>query len=177
MRTGNETVRVAVQSQRRAVIWSMPVFLTLHNAEEAIAFRRYLPRAPLLPAPLSALESRLTYASLVQALVVLSIGAFALAIAVNRKLHSARLFWCLLALQAAIGLNVLTHVVSAILLWRGYSPGLITALLLNAPFTAYCFMQTRRRQWVSATALRATVPPRSCFTDRCCSLACGSPRS
>lgn len=149
---------MARESQRRAVIWLIPALLTLHNAEEAIAFRRYFRGAPILPAPLSALESRLPYASLVQALAVLSVGAFVLAIAANRNFHSPRLFWCLLALQAAIGLNVLAHVVSAIFLFRGYAPGVITALLLNAPFTVYCFMEARRRQWVSATALRATVP-------------------
>ena len=28
---------------RRALLWLIPAFLALHNAEEALAFRRYLP--------------------------------------------------------------------------------------------------------------------------------------
>jgi hypothetical protein len=143
----------------RVVVWLIPVFLTLHNAEEAIAFRRYLPRVHvLLPDPFAALESRLSYAAIVQALSVLSIGAFVLAALADRKLRSPRVVWCVLALQAAIGLNVLAHVVSAAVVFRGYGPGLVTALTINAPFTVYCFLHASRERWVSAAALRATVP-------------------
>jgi hypothetical protein len=63
-----------------------------------------------------------------------------------------------LALQAAVGLNVLAHIVGAAFVFRGYGPGLITALAVNAPFTVLCFWRASREQWVSPTALRATVP-------------------
>ena len=146
-------------SARRAVIWLIPAFLTLHNAEEAIAFRRFLPRAQaLLPAPFASLESRLSFLAILQALAVLSVGAFVLAVLANRKFHSQRLFWCLLALQAAVGLNVIAHVVSAAFVFRGYGPGLVTALVVNAPFTVYCFLRAQREQWLNPSALRATIP-------------------
>jgi hypothetical protein len=150
---------VANNARQRAVIWLIPIFLTLHNAEEAVAFRRYLPRVhALLPAPFAALESRLSYAALVQALAVLSVAAFVLAALADRKPHSQRLFWCVLALQAAVGLNVLAHIFSAAFVFRGYGPGLITALVFSAPFTAFCFLSASRERWVSPTALRATIP-------------------
>ena len=151
--------KVPSDSHRRAVIWLIPILLTLHNAEEAVAFRHYLPRAQLLlPAPFASFESRLSYAAIVQALVVLSVGAFILAAMASRNSHSRRLVWCLLALQAAVGVNVLAHIVSAALLFRGYGPGLITALAINAPFTGYCILRASRGQWVTPAALRATVP-------------------
>ena len=135
------------------------MLLTLHNAEEAIAFWRYLPRTKaLLPPPFAALESNLSYAALVQALGILSVLAFALAIIANARPRSERLLWLMLALQAAIGLNVLAHLTSAAFVFRGYGPGLITAILVNAPFTAYCFLRAKREVWVSPKALRATAP-------------------
>ena len=94
---------------------------------------------------------------MVQALAVLSVGAFVLAAMADRNRDSQRLLWYLLSLQAAIGLNVIAHVVSAVVVFRGYGPGLITALAFNAPFTAYCFRRASREQWLGLTALRATA--------------------
>ena len=63
---------------RRAVIWLIPVLLALHNAEEAVAFRNYLPRVKaLLPSPFATLEAQLSYTALVQALAILSLLAVA----------------------------------------------------------------------------------------------------
>ena len=144
---------------RRAVIWLIPILLTLHNAEEAIAFKRYLPAAQArLPLPLASLEARLPYAALLPALATLSILAFLLALAVNLRPHSRQLLWLLLALEATMGLNVVAHLVSATFVFHGYAPGLVTALLVNAPFAAYCFWRAKREQWVSPTALRGTMP-------------------
>jgi hypothetical protein len=141
------------------VIWLIPILLALHNAEEAIAFRGYEPRLPsLVPAALTSLASRLTPAAMVQALTILSLAAFALAVIADTKRDSRRLLWCLLAVQATIGLNVLSHIVIAAFVFRGYAPGLITAVIVNAPFTAYCFRRASREQWVPRTGLRATVP-------------------
>lgn len=149
-------VRIPRPPFRRVVVWLIPILLTLHNAEEAIAFRRLLPRMrAMMPA---ALESRLSYGALVQALVALSAVAFVLAIVAHMRPHSARWFWLLLALQAAIGINAVAHVITAAFLFRDYAPGVLTAVLVNAPFTGFVFARASRDQWVSAKALRATVP-------------------
>lgn len=144
---------------RRRVVWLIPILLTLHNAEEAVAFRRYAPNAQaLLPAPFASLETRLSYAALVQALASLSVLAFLLALIVDARPRSRPLLWLLLALEAAVGLNVLAHLASAALLFHGYGPGLVTALSVNAPFAVYCFTRATRERWLGPTALRATVP-------------------
>jgi len=44
--------------------------------------------------------------------------------------------------------NVLTHVVGAMLL-RGYAPGVITALLVEAPTSAFVFRRVRAAGWMS----------------------------
>ncbi len=144
---------------QRAVVWLIPILLTLHNAEEAIAFRRYLPMArALLPAPFASLDVHLSYAAMLQALATLSVLAFLLALAVSARPQSHRSLWLLLALEMAVAVNVVAHLVSAVFVFHGYAPGLATALLVNAPFAIYCFRRAEREQWVSTTALRATVP-------------------
>src|SRR5215208_5236775 len=65
---------------RRTVLWLIPVLLTVHNAEEAVAFARLRGHwPPFLPASLGPLETRLVLPVLLQALAILSVLAFSLA--------------------------------------------------------------------------------------------------
>jgi hypothetical protein len=141
------------------VLWLIPILLTTHNAEEALAFQAYLPRMrALLPTRLGNLEASLSYSAMLGALAVLSALAFLLTVAAVARPSSRRLLWALLALEAAVAVNVIAHLVSAVVVFHGYGPGLVTAVTINAPFAFYCFRRARREQWVSAAALRATVP-------------------
>lgn len=143
---------------RHAIVWLIPVLLTLHNAEEALACHAYMPRLQtLLPEPLARLASALPCSALLRALVIISALAFAIA-AIAALITSRRALWALLVLEAAVGINVVAHMVSAIVVFHGYGPGLATALLVNAPFAVYCFRRAQREQWLSGSALRATVP-------------------
>jgi hypothetical protein len=144
---------------RRTVVWLVPIFLTLHNAEEALAFRAYMPRMrTLLPEPFASLEASLSYATMLGALTVLSALAFLIAWAAAARPESHRTLWALLVLEATVGVNVIAHLLSAVIVFHGYGPGLATALMINAPFAIYCFRRARREQWLSPAALRATVP-------------------
>ena len=137
----------------------MPLFLTIHNAEEAVAFRSYLPRvATLLPSPIEAVATRITYPTMLVALAVVSALAILVALVAARHPSSPRALWVLLALEATVGLNVIAHIASALVLFRGYAPGLVTAILVNAPFAVVCFRRAARERWVSAAALWATIP-------------------
>jgi hypothetical protein len=144
---------------RRIFVWLVPVLLTLHNAEEAIAFRQFMPRLPaLLPEPFARFEARLDYSTMLVALIVLSLIAFALALLVSLAPSARWRVWLLMALQASVALNVVAHVLSAAFVFHGYAPGLITALAINAPFSAVFFRRATRERWVSPQALRALVP-------------------
>jgi hypothetical protein len=148
-----------MSESRRAVVWLVPILLTVHNAEEAIAFRSYLPRlSAILPPPFAAMEARLPYSTLLGALVVLSALAFLLAFAVDARPASRTLLWFLLALEVTMGLNGIAHLVGAAFLLRGYAPGLVTGLMINVPFAAYCFTRARRERWLTPRALWTTVP-------------------
>jgi hypothetical protein len=135
----------------------VPFFLIVHNAEEAVAFQRmWTRRGALLPEPFASLEARLSVPALLQALTILSLLACLLAAGVLLRPQWRSGWWLLLALQSAMGINVIAHVASALLVFRGYGPGLVTALVLNAPFAAYCLARARRERWVSERAWLTT---------------------
>lgn len=144
---------------RHTVIWLVPLLFTAHNAEEALTFPRYMPRLPaLLPTRFAAFASRLDYQTMLAALAVVSLLAVVLAFAANRAPESRWRMWLLLALQATVAVNVVSHVMAAVFLYRGYAPGVITAVAINAPFSVHLFRRAARERWVSSAALRALVP-------------------
>jgi hypothetical protein len=144
---------------KRTIAWLALSLFIVHNAEEALAFRSYLPRIPtLLPEPFAKIATTLSYPVMLVALTIVSIFALSIALATTVWPQSLRALWALLTLEAVLALNVIAHVLTAAVVFHGYSPGLATALLLNAPFATYCFWRAHREQWVSATALRVTVP-------------------
>lgn len=144
---------------RRTAIWLVPLVLAVHNAEEAVAFRRFLPRlASSLPAPLRTIEQRLSFGSMLTVLVLVTLVAVAVALWSTLRPRSRIALWAVFAVVATIALNVGSHVVSAIAIVRGYAPGLVTAVLVNAPFAAYLFRRAAREQWLSRRALLWTIP-------------------
>jgi hypothetical protein len=140
-------------------VWLVPILLTLHNAEEALAFPAYMRRMrTLLPEPFASLEASLSYSTILGALTVLSALAFLIALFAAARPKSQGTLWALLVLEAAVGVNVIVHLLSAVIVFHGYGPGLATALMINAPFAIYCFRRAQREQWLSPAALRATIP-------------------
>ncbi|MFL5463555.1 MAG: HXXEE domain-containing protein [Gemmatimonadaceae bacterium] len=136
---------------RRTVIWLIPILLAIHNAEEAVAFTR-MQRHLVLPEPFATLESRLSYPVLLQVLATLSIVGFMLAAFVALRPQARGALWLLLALEAAVAINAVAHIASAIVIFHGYAPGLLTAVLLNVPFAVYALGRAKREAWVSARA-------------------------
>ncbi|MEA2707291.1 MAG: hypothetical protein QOH22_2079 [Gemmatimonadaceae bacterium] len=144
---------------RRTVVWLVPVLLTFHNAEEAFAFRSYMPRmGALLPEPFATFEASLSYSTMLAALTVLSVLAFLVAVGVSARPQSRGMLWVLLVLEAAVAVNVIAHLIGAVAIFHGYGPGLATAVFINAPFAIYAFRRARREQWLSVSALRSTLP-------------------
>lgn len=149
----------ASDSSRRAIAWIALALVVLHNAEEAFAFHAFLPRLPaLLPAPLAKIAAALTFPSMLFALAVFTVLAALVALAVIVRPRSPGALWTLLVLEALMGINALVHASSAVFVLGGYAPGLVTAVLFNAPFALWCFQRARREQWVGRRAMLATVP-------------------
>jgi len=66
--------------------------------------------------------------------------------------------WLLLLIQATVLLNVAWHVAAAALLFDGYAPGLVTAVVVNLPFSIYLLGRASREAWVGAPARWALAP-------------------
>jgi hypothetical protein len=91
---------------------------------------------------------------LLQALAILSAVAFILAGFVVLRPRVQAALWLLLALEAAVAINVIAHVASAVALFHGYGPGLASAVLVNGPFAVYALGRAKREAWVSHSAWR-----------------------
>ncbi|MEP6686847.1 MAG: HXXEE domain-containing protein [Gemmatimonadales bacterium] len=143
----------------RRLLWLVPVLLAVHNAEEAIFFPRYIPFVlARLPAGWQALAAPLTTGQVWGALAVVTLAAFAVAGWAHRRPESRTACWLLLVIQSAVLVNVFWHVAVAVILFRGYAPGLVTALLLNLPFSAYLLQRAVTERWVGRPALWALAP-------------------
>ena len=136
--------------------WTFPIAVTLHNAEEAIWLPRWdLRHAAQLPAhPPGALEIRVV-------LVVITLVAFGVTyLSVQRGPES---IWAYLTFGYFVTMlaNVFVPHVPAAILFGGYAPGIVTAVLINFPLMTILAVGAVRERWVSgwkAVAFGAVVP-------------------
>lgn len=144
------------QLSYRSLQWLVVAFLTLHNLEEGLTAPAYFPkvegllagRAPgwlqvSVPAPGQ------FFAALVGATVVpLLLVAFA-----ARGRQTAFKSYLVVAVQALVLVNVfLPHIPSAII-FGGYAPGVVTAVLINLPFSFYFFRRSLREARITRGGL------------------------
>jgi hypothetical protein len=137
----------------------IPALLTLHDAEEALTLPRFLPIVrQRLPAAVAPLAARVDADALRTALVVATVVPLAIVAWAYWRPHSRVARWTALAIQATVLLNVLSHIVAAAVLLRGYAPGLATAVLVNLPFSLVLLRRVARERWLPRRALLALVP-------------------
>jgi len=123
--------------------WLFPIVLTAHNLEEAIMQPGFTARhASRLRWKVGASEFRF-------AIVVVTIAGWAVTYLSWRggreSVGSYLLFGCVVATLA----NVLVPHIPAAFVFRGYVPGLVTAVLLNLPVMWLLATLAVREGWVS----------------------------
>lgn len=136
--------------------WLFPIAVTLHHSEEAL----------WMPGWASQHHIRLPFAlpqagQIRFALFVLTVAAFALTWLSQHK--GKQSFWAYLMFGSivAVLVNVFVPHVPATLLYRTYTPGLVTAVLVNLPVMALLVFISVRERWVSggrAIASAVSVP-------------------
>jgi hypothetical protein len=143
----------------RRVLWLIPILVLLHNTEEALTFPRYLPivqeRAPDFVKPYLA---GITYPTMLWALTLATLVPLAVVVWAVARPSSRVALWFAVTLQAVVAINVVSHVLAAAFLLRGYSPGVATAVLVNAPFSVYFYRRAAREHWLPRRALLSTWP-------------------
>jgi hypothetical protein len=131
----------------------LAAIIALHNAEEAVTAHAFLPRVgeyvarvPVLreaglPPSLSQLYIALVVVTLVPALLI----GWA---TTGRETSSKREVVAVIA--AALLWNVFLPHLSAMVLFRGYAPGGLTALAVNLPFCVYFFRRSSSEKILTA---------------------------
>lgn len=136
--------------------WLFPIAVTLHNGEEAIWMPGWSSaHAAQLPLhPPGALEIR-------WALIALTVAAFVVTYLSARK--GPQSVWAYLLFGSIVTMlaNVFVPHVPATLMFRSYTPGVVTAVLINLPVMSWLAVCAVRDDWVSggrAVAFGAAVP-------------------
>ena len=136
--------------------WLFPIAVTLHNGEEAIWMPGWVSRnATQLPvrAP-EAAEIRF-------ALIALTLAAFVVTCLSARK--GPQSVWAYLVFGSVIAMlgNVFVPHVPATVMFHSYTPGVVTAVLINLPVMSLLAMQAVQDRWVvgwKAAAFGIGVP-------------------
>jgi hypothetical protein len=144
---------------RRQLVLVVPALLTVHNLEEALTFQRWLPVIEArVPITLQPWIQEISPESLQGALLVVTLVPWALALWCARRPSNAVAIWFILLIQTVVALNACWHVLVAGIILRGYSPGLVTAVALNVPFSMALLRRATRERWCSPRALMALLP-------------------
>jgi uncharacterized protein with HXXEE motif len=133
------------------VLWAVPAAVLLHNVEEALTMPRYAPKVlALVPDTIRPLLPSLDY--MYVALGVATAIPIALALLARRRASSSWATYGLLLVAAVVLVNVVWHLVAAIVL-GGYAPGVLTAVAVNLPVMVTVLRWARREGWLSKGAL------------------------
>jgi hypothetical protein len=143
------------ETRARSVLWLIPILVAVHNVEEALSFPVYLPRVRALAPDW---VPPVTYSQMLLALGVVTLIPLALTAWAMARPDSRAALWAALLFQAIILVNVVSHLAVATFLLHGYAPGVITAVVLNLPFSIYLFRRVARERWLSRRALLALGP-------------------
>ena len=131
----------------RSLLWLVPLAMVVHNIEEAVSLHASL------PAIRAAVSTRLGDATRIPsepqyfaALVLVTLVPLVLYWWAR---HSSTGAFALFVVQITMGLNVLAHVGGAVLL-GGYVPGLISALLVQAPLALVLGTRAANARWLTS---------------------------
>ena len=115
------------------LLWLVPVFLAIHNIEEAPLIARRYKRLPIKH-PLT-----ISTRQFVIAVTLIMIAGFVLTYFGLEYLANQTGYLIILGMQAILLFNAFVPHIAATIRFRRYSPGVITAVLLMLPFSFYLF--------------------------------------
>jgi hypothetical protein len=115
------------------LLWMVPVFLMLHNIEEAPFMADWYKRLPLK------LPLTITTRQFVIAVTVLTVAGFILTYIGVEYLANQTGYLLVLGMQAILAFNAFVPHIAMTIRFRMYSPGVITAVLMILPFSFYVF--------------------------------------
>jgi hypothetical protein len=115
------------------LLWLVPVFLIIHNIEEAPFMEKWYKRLPV-KIPLT-----VTTRQFVIALAFITVAGFVLTYFGVEYLANQTGYLLVLGMQVILLFNAFVPHIATTIRFRMYSPGVITAVLIMLPFSIYVF--------------------------------------
>lgn len=147
------------------VIWLFPIAFMFHDLEEIVMVERFLlNNKDKLRSVLSHRLYRkmekifcVTSAQFAVAVAVVFSVLSAATIMVGQSLHSTGALLFYTACVLILFLNVFTHIGQSIL-FKGYTPGIITALLIAFPYSTYCLYRLMQEGLIDWQMIGISLP-------------------
>lgn len=140
------------------ILWLIPIFLAVHNLEEFFILKCALPGPiPQSPEWMHRLLPVITAGQFAAALIVVTLipCVFLIVGLITSRWRMPVLI--LIQIQVFVFLNIFVHVIGAFLS-GAFSPGLVTAVLINFPFSLFVFRHAWKERWVGLKALALMFP-------------------
>jgi hypothetical protein len=132
----------------KQLLWAVPLVFAVHDAEEIATVERWsASHASLLPAAARRFVPMPTLTFAVSVAVILAVLLVASALDAARLHRGKPILWSVFSAATLIA-NGLTHPLQA-LLFRGYTPGVVTAVVVLIPFAVWLYRDGRRRGWLT----------------------------
>jgi hypothetical protein len=124
----------------KILLWMVPIFFMIHNIEEAPFMERWSKRLPVKIHP------TVSTPQFIVAVTFLTISGFVLTYICLVWLPTPIGYLLILGMQAVLLLNAFVPHLAATIRFRLYSPGVVTAIVLIAPFSFYLFQRAFAEQ-------------------------------
>jgi hypothetical protein len=115
------------------VLWLVPIFLTIHNLEEASFMENWYKRLPIK------IPFTITTRQFAVAVTFLTLAGFVVTYFSVEYLANQTGYLIVLGIQAILFFNAFIPHLATTIRFRMYSPGVITAILIMIPFSFYLF--------------------------------------
>jgi hypothetical protein len=142
----------------RAVLYLIAALVLVHNAEEALAFTRLWTSVREHVKEVAGIGLSTTPEPMYPALLVATLVPAAIMVWAARRPDRPVRLWFALLVQTVIFLNALAHVAIAFVGFHGYAPGLLSAVLLNVPYSVFVYRKARQGQWISVSGWWLLLP-------------------
>jgi hypothetical protein len=143
----------------RALIWSFPVVFLVHDSEEVLTAERFWRETrDSLPIP-SAIKNRIEITTPHMAAAVLCVFAVVLSasyVAAKPPIRSSWRVEFFNAAVAALFMNALQHTAQTLVI-RKYTPGVVSALVVSLPYSAYVFHRFCKEGLIGRGDLRRSL--------------------
>ena len=115
------------------LLWLVPIFLTIHNLEEAPFMEGWYKRLPMK------IPVTITTRQFAVAVTIITIAGFILTYFGVEYVANQTGYLLVLGMQAILAFNAFVPHIASTIRFRMYSPGVITATLIMLPFSFYLF--------------------------------------